>query len=1167
MSILPLSAIPSSLHKSIQPCQMTFNGIGTTSAMGTIFGRLSFRGTTHYFHNVRFYIVKQNMPCILGRDFFIGNNELKAGDFALVGSGLKLTLQNGRKICVPWSKSPSPSGTLLRATSTAQLQKQLLEEHEITIETDLFTGGELDKLVNLVYEYRDIFNKDSDPIGEFKTLARIPTVEGLTRAQRERPIPKHQHAEVKEQIDQMAREGVIEPCANSHGFNSPLIAVRKKNGKLRVCSDFKSSLNQVLTETTELWPLPSMDTLFANIQHGRKIFSSLDLSKAYWNIKIDSRDRHKTCFTFDNKAWQYTRLPFGLKFSGDAFCKAISEMLAQVKLTDHYANYVDDILAFSPDCASHLDVLRQIFAACRQYGARLGAKKCSFGQSKVTFMGRNISAEGISIPPENMANILALKQPTTRKQLQSLIGNFCWLKNWISANLGEPIASNCFSDVMSEITRLNKPGKKFIWTSEADFAFEQAKKRIASEKVFALPDFRQPFCLLTDASDRAAGAVLMQKIDGRQRLISVSSKSFNETERRWSATERECYALVHGCEKFSYYLKGPLGFVCLVDHKALLAIDKKFLNNSKLQRWQCRLAEFKMTIQYVEGRSHVFADMLSRPFDTPEPTAITDDSCAGRFYKFNSDPTLKVYIPSWVMPNEQFKRSMLLEETDQVSDLFTVRAVLTGELKPGAPILEMREIEQAQSEDLLVSAIHKLVASSTPIDKWSWPDDVYGCVNYKKHAPLLSIHESSNLLIINWGEKKRIVIPDSLVSRYCKSAHDDRAHLGVDRTAQFLNWAWWPYKLEDIRSYVSSCSNCLMQKGFDMQPSRPDQKHLYRASRPHEIVYCDFISLKSSNSGKKYCLTVMCGFSRWLQVYPTSRCRSIDAARALMNYFLQFDFPKILSSDRGKHFDCEVLADLCRIMKIKQNLHVSYRPESSGVIERCHKVLKSALWGMCRDNPHMDWEMMLPSVVSAMNRSINAATKISPYKCLYGRDPTFNGVELVDSAGSRDPESYARTTAEVLDRAHKFARLAQEATDKIALDRGKSKVVPEEITAGHFVMLKRELAAAAKPSKQKWLGPFRVLQTDSVILQIDYDGKQTWVHRYHVVKAKLRPAHIDPDLDDLYDEPEPTPSSSDKNQGSPAASTSPSSGSGASLRRSSRSRRPPDRLGYSRHSR
>jgi len=258
---------------------------------------------------------------------------------------------------------------------------------------------------------------------------------------------------------------------------------------------------------------------------------------------------------------------------------------------------------------------------------------------------------------------------------------------------------------------------------------------------------------------------------------------------------------------------------------------------------------------------------------------------------------------------------------------------------------------------------------------------------------------------------------------------------------------------------------------------------------------------------------------------------------------------------------------LCQMMKIKQNLHVAYRPESSGVIERAHKTLKSALWGMVRDNPHLDWELTLPSVVSAMNRSVNSATKITPYKCLYGRDPSFNGIELDDNVSARDPESYARLTAEVLDRAHKFVRLAQEATDKLALERGKSKIIPEEITAGHYVMLKRALAAAAKPTKQKWLGPFKVLQTDSVILQIDYDNKPTWVHRYHVVKAKLRPTHLDHDLVDLYDEPDPRSSSSDQNQGSPAASTSPASGSVESLRRSSRSRRPPDRLGYSRHSR
>ena len=79
----------------------------------------------------------------------------------------------------------------------------------------------------------------------------------------------------------MARDKVVEPCVDSQGFNSPLIAVTKKNGRLRVCSDFKSSLNQVLTEATDFWPLPNMDNIFADIQNGHKIFSSLDLSKAY----------------------------------------------------------------------------------------------------------------------------------------------------------------------------------------------------------------------------------------------------------------------------------------------------------------------------------------------------------------------------------------------------------------------------------------------------------------------------------------------------------------------------------------------------------------------------------------------------------------------------------------------------------------------------------------------------------------------------------------------------------------------------------------------------------------------------------------------------------------------------------------------------------------------
>ncbi len=87
-----------------------------------------------------------------------------------------------------------------------------------------------------------------------------------------------------------------------------------------------------------------------------------------------------------------------------------------------------------------------------------------------------------------------------------------------------------------------------------------------------------------------------------------------------------------------------------------------------------------------------------------------------------------------------------------------------------------------------------------------------------------------------------------------------------------------------------------------------------------------------------------------------------------------------------------------------------------------------------RDNTHLDWELTLPSVVSAMNRSVNSATKITLYRCLYGHDHSLNGVELENNVCARDPESYPRFTAEVLDRAQKFVRLAQETTDKLALN-------------------------------------------------------------------------------------------------------------------------------------
>ena len=138
------------------------------------------------------------------------------------------------------------------------------------------------------------------------------------------------------------------------------------------------------------------------------------------------------------------------------------------------------------------------------------------------------------------------------------------------------------------MTVLNKANKEFRWNSDADAAFNNAKRILASNKIFSLPDFSQPFTVVCDASNIAVGGALLQKIGDKQKLIATFSKTLSPTESRWSSTEREGLGLLLSIEKFDYYLRGR-GFLVLTDHKALCSLDKKVLNNDKLSRWQERL--------------------------------------------------------------------------------------------------------------------------------------------------------------------------------------------------------------------------------------------------------------------------------------------------------------------------------------------------------------------------------------------------------------------------------------------------------------------------------------------------------------------------------------------------------------------------------------------------
>ena len=139
----------------------------------------------------------------------------------------------------------------------------------------------------------------------------------------------------------MATEGIIESYTNPGGFNSPVFAIRKKNGSVWVVTNFKRTLNKVLVDL-DPYPMIRIDHLFNRIGEGKKYFASHDLRSGYWQIEIDERDRLKTTFTWRDGCYQYIRQAFSLTSVGQIFSRCIAEALATVESRDNISSYIDD---------------------------------------------------------------------------------------------------------------------------------------------------------------------------------------------------------------------------------------------------------------------------------------------------------------------------------------------------------------------------------------------------------------------------------------------------------------------------------------------------------------------------------------------------------------------------------------------------------------------------------------------------------------------------------------------------------------------------------------------------------------------------------------------------------------------------------------------------------
>ena len=213
-----------------------------------------------------------------------------------------------------------------------------------------------------------------------------------------RPVPYALKEKIDIELDRLVQEGIYEPVEYSR-WAAPIVPVKKEDGTIRICGDYKQTINQAAP--CDSYPIPRTEYLFASMSRGER-FTKLDLSHAYQQLELDEETREYLTINTHHGLYRPTRLQFGLHSATGIFQREMDRRLRYMPCTKVR---VDDILISGKNNKEHLRNLSSVLSAIESSGLRLKKAKCGFLAEEVTYLGYNITKERISPLPEKVKAI------------------------------------------------------------------------------------------------------------------------------------------------------------------------------------------------------------------------------------------------------------------------------------------------------------------------------------------------------------------------------------------------------------------------------------------------------------------------------------------------------------------------------------------------------------------------------------------------------------------------------------------------------------------------------------------------------------------------------------------------------------------------------------------
>ena len=496
--------------------------------------------------------------------------------------------------------------------------------------------------------------------------------------------------------------------------------------------------------------------------------------------------------------------------------------------------------------------------------------------------------------------------------------------------------------------------------------------------------------------------MLKQNTSTGLKICYYKSRLLSDTERRYSATEREALAICWCLEQLRACI-GTSSITVETDHQPLSNMHKKYtFRNKRIDNWLLKLQDLLpqiLAINYRKGIENVGPDFLTRYEPLDPPSSSPSDTLPP---SFDTDwpPGTESWTPIVVSPvvtrskaraqspsssHEQVSHMPLDDDdSDEYFDSVSDPEVHLDCPSPPPPLspdpssldLSNERIKLPQQADPEILSLLERLRKHTADNNFVLQDNmVFRVVSVLNPTAPLQLP----------------YLPKSLIPLVLHTYHDHplSGHFGVHRTlCRIRNKFWWPKMRASVQHYVASCTQCARHNILRTKPLG----HLKSIEPPaavFQILHMDFWGpvRTPSESGNRYVIVLTDNLSKYVIAEALPDCTARSAAKFLIERFiLLHGAPERLITDNGTHFNNNLLRAITTSMQIPHAFSASYHPQTNGQVERFNATFAAQLAKYC-DAEETDWDLYLPSIVYAYNTGVHSTTKFTPYELAFARHP------------------------------------------------------------------------------------------------------------------------------------------------------------------------------------